>query len=101
MRRGHKSERGDQNFAAQIQRADRYFQRHSAIAHRDHVLYPEISGQPQFEFAHQWAVVGKPATIQNFVDSLEELRSVTDIRPAYVNRLGESRRASEICQVGW
>src|SRR3989440_7109187 len=89
MRRGDERERRNDNFPSHAQGANRDFQCNSGVAHGHAVLYTGKLRNALLKFLHELAVIRKPAPIEEIVDARKQHVTITDVRAANMEHLGE------------
>lgn len=95
VRRGDEGERRDYHLVVCPRCPGGDLQAEGRVAYGDHVSDIPAPRELRLELLDHRAVVGEPASIEDALDPLRETGTVTDVRSADVEGLGEPRAASE------
>src|SRR5579872_2035779 len=94
-----KSERRNDHFACQAQRADSNFQRDCGVAYRQAIAHTKELRKTFLEILHVRTVVGQPVAVQHVGDALHKAVAIANIRTANVQLFSKGRWLAEDGQI--
>jgi hypothetical protein len=95
MGRSHKREGRQDYFAGQTQSPNGDFKPHRAVAHSYTVSNAQEVRNTALELPDVRSLIGKPSSIQDVVDALQETSSIANIGTPHVEMILECRRTAQ------